>query len=140
MKKLICAVAATALLAACNSEAEEEVVDEPSVEEEVVLTDTNGETMEAYLGDWDTTYPDGSTAVTTNNADGTYSAVLDDGTTMSGTWTFGAERSCWQAHDSRSPTCYTVGAADENGTRVLTMDDGTTVTITSVAIAEEESM
>tara|TARA_B100001057_G_C22409853_1_gene779229 strand:- start:15 stop:437 length:423 start_codon:yes stop_codon:yes gene_type:complete len=140
MKKLICAVAATALLAACNSEAEEEVVDEPVAEEEVVLIDTNGETMEAYLGDWDTTYPDGSTAVTTNNADGTYSAVLEDGTTMSGTWTFGAEQSCWLADDSSSPTCYTVGAGDENGTRVLTMDDGTTVTVTPVAATEEEAM
>lgn len=140
MHKFVYVAAAAALLGACTSEAEEEVVDEPVVQEEIALTDANGETMEAYVGRWDVTYPDGTPGVTTNNPDGTYTAEMADGTTVNGNWTFGAEQSCWQADEARNPTCYTVGASDEDGTRTLTMDDGNTITVTPAAETDGEVM
>ena len=138
MRKLILGVAALALLSACTeTEVEEETMVEETAEPAVV-TDVNGETMDAYLGEWTVTYPDGASAVSTNNADGTYSMVLPDGQTATGTWTFGAEESCWTVDAEGSPTdCYTVGAPDENGMRVLTMADGTSITVTPVAVEED---
>lgn len=139
MRLFVSCAAAIALLSACSeAEVEEPVVDDPV--EEAVVTDANGDTMEAYLGDWDVTYPDGSTGVTTNNADGTYTVTMADGTTMQGSWVFGAEESCW-TEDGAEPICYTVGAPDENGTRELTMADGTVIMVTPHSAAEgDEAM
>lgn len=133
MKKIVLGAVVLSLAAACGQEAAEEPAADEVATEEVAVTDANGETMEAYLGSWDVVYADGSTGVTTNNADGTYTGEMADGTALSGTWTFGAEESCWQATDSEEATCYTVGAGDENGTRVLTMADGTSISVTPKA-------
>lgn len=137
MKKLIMAASSIALLGACSEVAvEEEAVEEVAVAE--VMTDANGDTMEAYLGEWDVVYPDGSTGISTNNADGTYTAVPTDGEADNGTWSFGAEESCWTSAVTEDVTCYTVGAADENGTRILTMADGNTISVTPRTEAAEE--
>ncbi|WP_340587109.1 hypothetical protein [Erythrobacter alti] len=136
MRKLIPAIAAVALLGACTEVEEADPVVEETADAES-MTDANGETMEAYLGEWDVTYPDGTTGVTTNNADGTYSAVLPDGSTIDGNWTFGADESCWVPNaEGVEPACYAVGAADETGARVLSMADGTSITVSPVASSD----
>lgn len=137
MRKLILCTASIALLGACGEAAMEE---EPMVDETVepaAMTDANGDTMEAYLGDWNVTYPDGSMGTSTNNADGTYAGELPDGTAITGTWTFGAEESCWTPDgDEAESACYAVGAPDENGLRELTMADGTTITVSPMMTEE----
>lgn len=129
MKKLVSCVAAMALLTACGEDAPAEA----DIAATDVVAEVPADTMEDYLGAWDVTYPDGSTATTTNNADGSYSSVMADGTAISGLWTFGADESCWHNDGDEEATCYVVGAAGEDGTRVLTMADGTSITVTPAA-------
>ncbi|AKQ42859.2 hypothetical protein CP97_13710 [Aurantiacibacter atlanticus] len=138
MRNWIICAASFAMLSACAEEAEEPVMEEPV--EDAVLTDMNGETMEGYLGTWTVQYPDGAEGMTTNNPDGTYDYVLPDGTEASGTWEFGAAESCWDADGDGEGTgaCYTVSAGDENGTRVLTMADGTQIKVTPVSDAADD--
>jgi len=124
MKKLIACMAGLAFISACAQEAEE-----PAPEVEEVAPSAS---MEDYLGTWTVTYPDGSTGVTTNNADGTYTSELADGTATNGAWVFGEEQSCWTPEGAEEDICYTVSDSDETGTRTLTMDDGNVLTVSPV--------
>lgn len=137
MKKLLACTAALALVSACAEPAEQEAPAEEAVAAADAVTDGNGDTMEAYLGDWDATYPDGSTGVTTNRDDGTYTVTMADGTTINGLWSFGPDQSCWHAEGEDEATCYTVGAPDADGARVLTTADGEEITVSPVAAEAE---
>lgn len=128
MKKLIACASALFVLSACA----EEAVDEAPVEEVAEA----GDTMEDYLGAWDVLYPDGSTGVTTNNADGSYTATMPDGSAASGLWSFGPDQSCWQASGEEEARCYTVSEPAPDGARTLTDADGNGLIVTPVADEE----
>ena len=134
MKKIIAAASALTLLAACAEEATEEVVEE----EAGAVEATSGVTFEEHLGVWDVTYPDGTTGVTTNRPDGSYTQVVGDGDPVEGLWALSDDgTSCWDAGTEDGATCYTVSAADADGTRTLTAEDGTVLTVTPAAEATE---
>ncbi len=127
MKRIISCMALLAIVSGCSQEAEapaepvEEVAEAPAV------------TMANYVGAWDVTLADGSTHVTTNNADGTFTRTFADGTADGGIWTFAADQSCWTPEGGEA-ACYTVGEADAAGTLTLTnVTDGSVITATPVA-------
>lgn len=127
MRKLLATMAIMAVVTACAEEAEapaepvEEVEAAPAV------------TMESYVGAWDVAMADGSTHVTTNNADGSFTRTYPDGTSNGGIWTFAAEQSCW-ATDGGESDCYAISEADAAGMITLTnVTDGSVVTATPVA-------
>lgn len=128
MKKLLVSVAVLAVLSACSQEPEapaapvEEVIAAPAV------------TKADYVGEWTVTLADGATHVTTNNADGSFTRVMSDGTTDAGFWTFTAEQSCWTP-DGGVEACYAIGEEDAAGMLTLTAADGSIVTATRIAAA-----
>ena len=125
MKKLLASVAVLAVLSACSQEPEapaapvEEVVAAPPV------------TKDSYVGQWNVTLADGSTHITTNNADGSFTRVMSDGTNDKGFWTFTAEQSCWMPENGVE-TCYSISAPDAAGNLTLTAPDGSVVTATHI--------
>lgn len=126
MKTLLASVAMLAALSACSQETEapaapvEEVAAAPAV------------TVQTYVGVWDVALADGTSHVTTNNPDGTFSRVYSDGFTDGGSWTFTLEQSCWTA-DGAEAACYTMSEADAAGTITLTsVSDGSAITATPV--------
>ena len=126
MKKLLASMAMLAALSACSQEAEapaapvEEVAATPAV------------TMQTYVGTWNVAMADGTSHVTTNNPDGTFSSVYSDGSADGGSWTFTLEQSCWTA-DGAEAVCYTMSEADAAGTITLTnVADGSVITATPV--------
>ncbi len=134
MNKLVACAATLAILAACGQE--QSGVPEGGYDRGLAPEPDIG-AMEDYLGAWDVTYPDGSTGVTTNNEDGSYDVVLDNGAAFTGLWSYGEDKSCWQAEETEEATCYVVSDSDENGTRTLTADDGSAL-IVSPASSEAE--
>jgi len=111
MKRLLASAALLVAMTACSQDAEEPAA---PVEEAAPTA-----AMEDYVGAWNVTAADGATHVTTNNADGTYTAAYPDGTTEAGTWTFAAEQSCWTA-EGDEPSCYTISEPDITDTLTLT--------------------
>ena len=126
MRKLLASVALLATISACSQEAEE-----PAAVEETAAAAAPAATLETYAGAWNVTRPDGSTHVTTNNADGTFTRTYPDGGTESGTWTLTADRGCWTV-EGGTEACYTISDEDAAGTVTLTADDGAVVTATRV--------
>lgn len=131
MTRLLACAAVTALLCACSPQAEEPAPQETEAASEPVVTAPEFDTMESYVGTWEITYPDGAKATLTNDPDGTYTLVRD-GSELLGLWSFGTEQSCWQEEEAEEAACYTVGAAQADGSRVMTRDDGTVVTVKPV--------
>jgi len=127
MKKLLASVAVLAVLSACSQEPEAPAAPVEEVAAPAV-------TKESYIGQWNVTLADGSTHVTTNNPDGSFTRVMSDGTTDSGFWTFTAEQSCWTP-EGGVETCYAIGPEDAAGKLTLTATDGTIVTATRIPAA-----
>jgi len=120
MKKIAFCLACSAMIAACGQQAEE--TSATVAEQETAAAPAN--VREDYLGAWDVSYPDGTKGVTTNNDDGTYVAQMEDGTSVTGTWTFGETETCWKPDEGESGGCYAVSAPEFDGSRVLTGEDG----------------
>ncbi|GAA0271731.1 hypothetical protein GCM10009127_09990 [Alteraurantiacibacter aestuarii] len=128
MKKLIACAACLAILSACS-----ETSDDAAQESAETVQPVSDFTFEEHLGAWDVVYPDETTAVTTNRPDGTFTTQMADGTVSEGTWSMQDDgSSCWMPTGEDEPRCYTIGAADENGTRALTMPDGQIAYVTPV--------
>ncbi len=120
MKKVVFCMAASAMIAACGQQADKADDDAPGGPVVVAAPDT----AQDYLGAWSVSYPDGTKGVTTNNEDGTYVAEMEDGTSITGTWTFGEEQSCWTPDEGENGGCYAISPAEFDGSRVLTGEDG----------------
>ena len=103
MKRLIAGAALLVAISACSQAADEPAA---AVEKAAPVT-----AMEDYVGAWTVTQPDGTTYVTTNNADGTFSDTYSDGTTKAGTWTYAPEQSCWTT-EGQPQACYTISEPD----------------------------
>ncbi len=129
MKKIIACAAGLTLLSACSGESAEEASEEPAAVEV-----TSEVTFAEHLGTWDVTYPDGTTGVTTNRPDGTFTRIVGDAEPVEGLWAMSDEgTSCWDSGAETGAVCYVVGPADESGTRVLTAEDGSEVMVTPAA-------
>lgn len=126
MKKLLASVAVLAILSACSQEAEE-----PAAPVEEAVEAPAAVTMESYVGTWTVTQGD-ATFTTVNNADGTFTDTMADGSSVSGTWTFGADQSCW-TREGEEENCYGIMLDDATGTATLTGADGVQFTATRVA-------
>ncbi len=135
MKKVMFCLAATAMIAACGDSADE------AASEVAVEAPAPTSVREDYLGSWTVSYPDGSRGVTTNNDDGTYLVEMEDGTSITGTWTFGEDETCWNPDEGETGGCYSVSAPEFDGSRVLTAEDGTMMIVSPVteAAATEEA-
>jgi hypothetical protein len=126
MKNLLASAALLVAVSACSGEAEE-----PAAPVEEATEAPAAVTMESYVGTWTVTPAEGEAYTAVNNADGTYTDTMPDGSTVSGTWAFGADQSCWTPAGGEEQ-CLAVGLEDENGTVTLTGADGVQFSATRV--------
>jgi len=132
MRKILLALVPLTILAACSSEPAEE----PAAEETVAaVTAANGSPAGAY----EATAADGTVTTTTLNADGTYSDVDAEGTTVAeGTWAVTDGKTCFTpTTEGVTPMCYTETAPAADGSFTATPDEGDPVTVRPAAAAAE---
>ena len=127
MRKLAFVMAPFAL-AACSSEPAEEVVTE---EPAAALTAANGSPPGAY----EATAADGTVTTTMLNADGTYTDVDAEGTTVAaGTWAVTDGKTCFTpTTEGVDAMCYTETAPAADGSFTATPDEGDPVTVRPAA-------
>ena len=124
MKRLLASAALLVAISACSQGSDEPAA---AVEETGPVA-----AMEDYVGAWNMTLADGSTLVTTNNADGTFADTYPDGSTKAGTWTFSPEQSCWTVA-GEPEACYTISEPDITDKLTLTnVADQSVITATPV--------
>jgi hypothetical protein len=133
MRKLVLILLPLTILAACSSEP----VEEPVVEETAAAAATaaNGSPAGAY----EATAADGTVTTTTLNADGTYTDVDAEGTTVAeGTWAVTDGKTCFSpTTEGVDAMCYTESAPAEDGSFTATPDEGDPVTVRPAAAATE---
>jgi hypothetical protein len=131
------AVTAMAALCACGQADEAEPA---SSETEVAAADVpDGGPVE---GSFTVTNMDGSTTSWTNNEDGTYNAVLGDGTEGSGTFTMTGRDYCYDpAGDGEGleEICLAFSKAAEDGSWTSMRPDGSKATVKRDAVEEDGS-
>ena len=134
MRRIILALVPLTVLAACSSEPAEEPVAEETV---AAVTAANGSPAGAY----EATAADGTVTTTTLNADGTYTDVDAEGTTVAeGTWAVTDGKTCFTpTTEGVTPMCYTESAPAADGTFTATPDEGDPVTVRPAAAAAEEA-
>lgn len=131
MKRLLACAALLVAVSACSQPAEEPAATAEEAEPAA--------TMQDYAGAWNVTMADGSTHVTTNNADGTFTRTMPDGTSNGGTWTYAPEQSCWTT-EGEEPACYTMVESELSGNLTLTnVADQSVVTASRVVEGMEEA-
>ena len=134
MRRSILALVPLTVLAACSSEPAEEPVAEETV---AAVTAANGSPAGAY----EATAADGTVTTTTLNADGTYTDVDAEGTTVAeGTWAVTDGKTCFTpTTEGVTPMCYTESAPAADGSFTATPDEGDPVTVRPAAAAAEEA-
>ena len=134
MRRIILALVPLTVLAACSSEPAEEPVAEETV---AAVTAANGSPAGAY----EATAADGTVTTTTLNADGTYTDVDAEGTTVAeGTWAVTDGKTCFTpTTEGVTPMCYTESAPAADGSFTATPDEGDPVTVRPAAAAAEEA-
>ncbi|TIX49593.1 hypothetical protein [Alteraurantiacibacter aquimixticola] len=131
MRLIIAAASALTLLAACTQETGEDADATAEIAAEGPVQATSAVTFDEHIGTWNVTYADGSTAVTTNREDGSFTTELGSGEVIEGLWALSDDgTTCWDSGGEEGATCYTVSPAAEDGSRTLTLEDGTEVTVT----------
>ncbi|MCM8557296.1 hypothetical protein [Sphingomicrobium sediminis] len=132
MKKLVL-LAGALTLAACNNA--DSAADEAPAEDMAMEADDGAAEEESMAGTYEVTWPDGSTSVTTVSEDMTWSAVGEDGETVSGTISENEEGQTCFAQDGsdEAPRCWTNSEAAEDGSWQSTDQDGTTITVRRTA-------
>ena len=131
MRKLVLMLLPLTVLAACSSEpAEEPVVEETAA---ASATSANG----SAAGVYEATAPDGTVTTTTLNADGTYTDVDAEGTTLAeGTWAVTEGKTCFTpTTEGVDPMCYTESTPAADGSFTATPDEGDPVTVRPAAAA-----
>jgi hypothetical protein len=134
MRKIVLALIPFTVLAACSSEpAEEPVIEETAVAETSAMAAANGSPPGVY----EATAPDGTVTTTTLNADGTYTDVDAEGTTVAaGTWAVTDGKTCFSpTTEGAEAMCYTESAPAEDGSFTATPDEGDPVTVRPAATA-----
>jgi hypothetical protein len=122
MKRLILVASLAGALAACGQAAEES--DEPATEEAAAAPEP---TPTSWAGTYEVTMADGMKFTATLNADGTYQDTAADGTVQEkGTWETGEDGgACFDSEGGDDKViCFTAGEAAEDGSMVVTPDDG----------------
>jgi hypothetical protein len=121
MKKLILVAALTTALAACNNKTET-----PAAEDTATAEATPAATTPASsAGTYEVTTKDGTKFTSTLNPDGTYQDTDAAGkVSEKGMWADKDGKTCIDPEGDEAGTCYTVGAAQADGTQVATPDDG----------------
>ena len=134
MRRIILALVPLTVLAACSSEPAEEPVAEETV---AAVTAANGSPAGAY----EATAADGTVTTTTLNADGTYTDVDAEGTTVAeGTWAVTDGKTCFTpTTEGVTPMCYTESAPAADGSFTATPDEGDPVTVRPAAAAAAEA-
>ena len=134
MRRSILALVPLTVLAACSSEPAEEPVAEETV---AAVTAANGSPAGAY----EATAADGTVTTTTLNADGTYTDVDAEGTTVAeGTWAVTDGKTCFTpTTEGVTPMCYTESAPAADGSVTATPDEGDPVTVRPAAAAAAEA-
>ena len=134
MRRLLLVLVPLTILAACSSEPAEEPVAEETV---AAVTAANGSPAGAY----EATAADGTVTTTTLNADGTYTDVDAEGTTVAeGTWAVTDGKTCFTpTTEGVTPMCYTESAPAADGSFTATPDEGDPVTVRPAAAAAEEA-
>ena len=134
MRRITLALVPLTVLAACSSEPAEEPVAEETV---AAVTAANGSPAGAY----EATAADGTVTTTTLNADGTYTDVDAEGTTVAeGTWAVTDGKTCFTpTTEGVTPMCYTESAPAADGSFTATPDEGDPVTVRPAAAAAEEA-
>ena len=113
-------------LAACGGAAEESDDPMPAATEVVVAADGWAGTYEFEI--------DGKKTTAALMAEGTYSDTVDGEIVESGVWHENAEgQVCFEPIGEQAPaTCYTAGEMAEDGTLVVTPDEGEPLTVKKV--------
>ena len=134
MRRITLALVPLTVLAACSSEPAEEPVAEETV---AAVTAANGSPAGAY----EATAADGTVTTTTLNADGTYTDVDAEGTTVAeGTWAVTDGKTCFTpTTEGVTPMCYTESAPAADGSFTATPDEGDPVTVRPAAAAAAEA-
>ncbi len=137
MKKLVL-IAAVAALSACSQKAEEA----PAPADTTVAMPEAPATMTAAeaAGSYDVKYADGTSGVTTINADGSFVATDGKGVETKGTWAMKDGKSCFDPDGDAPEACWTDSAPDAAGVFTATAPDGTVVTVTPQAKAAVDTM
>jgi hypothetical protein len=124
MRRLImCAAPLMLAMAACSSEpAEDEATVEEPAPEPAAMTAANGSPAGTYAS----TDADGVVTLTTINADGTYTDTMEDGTLVAeGTYAAVDGKTCFMpTTEGATPMCYTEDAPGEDGSFMVTPDEG----------------
>ena len=130
MRRITLALVPLTVLAACSSEPAEEPVAEETV---AAVTAANGSPAGAY----EATAADGTVTTTTLNADGTYTDVDAEGTTVAeGTWAVTDGKTCFTpTTEGVDPMCYTESTPAADGSFTATPDEGDPVTVRPAAAA-----
>lgn len=130
MKKLI-ALAAVAALAACGERAEEAAPADTATTEATTAAAGMGDDP---TGSYTVKMADGRTGTTVINADGTYVDTDDKGKETRGTFARRDGKDCFDPEGDDPEECWSVGAANADGSFTATAPDGkTTVTVTRSA-------
>ena len=130
MKKFALLAAVAALTAACSQEAEEAEATDEAVAEAPAATETAPMSAAEMAGTYDVKMADGTTGVSTLNADGTYVDTDASGAeTERGTWAMKDNKTCFDPDGEAPETCFTDGPPAADGSWTSTADDGTTVTV-----------
>ena len=127
MKKLVLLAALTAL-SACSQKAEEkkEVAAEPTAEAAPARAADSG----TQPGTYDVKTADGTMAVTTINADGTYVDTDAKGQAIKGQYATHDGKDCFDPEGDEMGMCWAVTKPEADGSFTATADDGTVVTVT----------
>lgn len=127
MKKLVLLAALTAL-SACSQKAEEkkEVAAAPTAEATPAPAADSG----TPPGTYDVKMADGTMAVTTINADGTYVDTDAKGKAIKGQYATHDGKDCFDPEGDEMGMCWAVTKPEADGSFTATADDGTVVTVT----------
>lgn len=128
MKRLII-IAAVAALSACGERAEEAAAPAETTAAEAAPAMTAAEAA----GSYDVKYPDGTTGVTTINADGSFVGTDGKGVETKGMWAMKDGKSCFDPEGDAPEVCWIDDEPDANGVFTATAPDGTVVTVTPQA-------
>lgn len=127
MKKLVLLAALTAL-SACSQKAEEkkETAAAPTAETAPAPAADSG----TQPGTYDVKMADGTMAVTTINADGTYVDTDAKGKAIKGQYATHDGKDCFDPEGDEMGMCWAVTKPEADGSFTATADDGTVVTVT----------
>ncbi len=132
MKKYL-AIAAACTLAACGPSDE----NLPQAVEEEVPAAADVPDGGPLIGSYMVTEADGATYTWINNADGTFTQMVEGEEPVSGTYTMAGREYCYDPDgEEMGETCLNFDDAAEDGSWVSNRPDGSTATV--IRIAEEE--